>query len=407
MIEIKEVYQDESLEKLKFKYHPRVVKVQAGATLATPTRAVLDVEYKRKANFSNALKLDDLVSIVVAEFDKEKLNSFVNKNGALRNLKEKIDNFSKQATDSNIKVLALKMPEDTAAFSSEKDIETFFRFLNVAQEKLNTRALPYFKSDKIDIKKMYTDFCKNFSDPIIWLDLKEDPIPFKKRLDILIGLIRDKQLQLIGVHYKDYLDANKNYDNLYSELHNENVLLILEGVPRKYVTHLSAVHFYPYVCFDAISPYRRTRITGGPTGEPKYANSILNSQFLYREQLTIDPLKSSECDITSQIFKTYKGMPMKDALQTAEELQIDYKKLREKNKKAILEDSKYNKEKLKQTAKIVRDFSYLQQVLEGQIEMSALSKSINSATGAESYLELKEKLKRRVTRFASGKFAGI
>lgn len=407
MIEIENINRDESLKKLNFKYHPRAVKVKAASTFKTPTRIVLDKEYEKKADFPNDFKYKDYISVSVGEFDEEKLRRFLNRNGALRNLITKIDNFGKFATDAYIQLMALKMPKNSSVIT-ETALPMFLRFLNAAQGNINTRSLPFFESKNISVRKLYNDFCKEFQEnnPVIWLNMGEDVNNFKARLDILETLVKDTRLQVIGLHWKDYRDANINYDNLYSRFSDKNVLLVLEGAPRKIISYsLSGVHFYPYMCFDAISPYRRTKAGGSTPGPPYYAKSIVNSQFLYRPEVLLEKLKDAEATEIEEILKPYKDLN-ENAIQMAETLARDYKNLGPGDKKAGLKDSRYDKNSLAITSNVMKNLQYAQQVIDGQNEMDELEKSIEK-NDADSYVEAKTKLKKKILGFTKGRYSNI
>ena len=410
MIEIENINRDESLKKLNFKYHPRAVKVRAASTFNTPTRIVLDKEYEKKANFPNDFKYKDYISVSVGEFDEEKLQKFLNQNGALRNLITKVNNFGKFSTDAYVQLLALKMPKNSSSILTETTLQRFLRFLDAAQENINTRSLPFFESKNISVKKLYNDFCKEFQEnnPVIWLNMGEDENNFKDRLDSLETLVKDKRLRIIGLHWKDYKDANINYDNLYTRFGDKDVLLVLEGAPRKITNYsLSGVHFYPYMSFDAVSPYRRTRAGGSAPKTPYYAKSIINSQFLYRPEVLLEKLRDADAIDIEGILKPYKGLN-ENAIQLAETLAKDYKNLSqsEKKKGVELKDSNYDKNSLALTSNIMKNLQYAQQVIDGQAEMEELGKRIEK-NDVDSYIESKTKLKKKMLGFTKGKYYDI
>ena len=386
MIEVKEVYEDESVSKLNLRYHPRALKIDAGVsgTTSTPSRVIVDTEYNNKTKFANELKIDDPISLAVSFFERENLQSFINKNGELKKLKEKIDAFGKQATDSKIRILSLILKNTEGIFNTREDIEKFFRFLDTTEINLNTRSLPYFKTEKIPTKTLYETFCKTFDNPVVWVDLKEEPNAFKERIDILIDLVKNKRLQMIGVHYAKYYDANTNYDYLYTNFHTKDVLLVLEGVPKKFNTsNLSALHFYPYMCFDAISPQRKQY----GFGDSDYLKTIKNTSLLFRKNLLIDKFSILNDSDRKEILTPYKIDPFVKIINNAEKIRQDDK----------ISDEAF--------AKFVsgqfKAFSYVQQAIDGQAEMKVISK-LSENKEASSYLEEKKELKKKITNFVSG-----
>ena len=382
MIEIKEVYEDDSVDRLKLRYRPRVLKIEASSTLYTPTRVIVDTEYKNKTKFANELEIDDAISIVVNYFEREQLKSFLSHNGELKKLKEKIDSFGRQATDSKIRVLSLILKNTEGIFNTKEDVEKFFRFLDSAQLNLNTRSLPYFKTDKIPTKKLYEDFCKTFENPVIWINLKEEPNAFKDRIDILETLITEKRLQVIGIHYAKYYNANINYDYLYTRLHDKEVLLLLEGVDRKFKDPpLSALHFYPYLSFDAISPLRKQY----GFGDTDYLKSIKNTTFLFRKNLFLEKFNIfSETD-REEVLADYKISPFLSVINQAEEMRRNDKLSKD------LTAARYVSDQFKA-------FSYVQQAIDGQKEMKIISKLSKGSEGI-TYIEEKKELKKKITNF--------
>jgi hypothetical protein len=235
-------------------------------------------------------------------------------------------------------------------------------------------------SDSIKIDDLYTEFTRTFENPVIWLRMDEGEDAFRARVDSIKKLVKEGRLSLLGVHYADYVNSSVNYDYLYQNLHDLDVLMLLEGITRKDKdTSLSSVHIYPFASFDALSPYKKVSTPGEKGG---YGVSKPSGNFFIRKDITLRPLK--EVGYLDEVFGAYKGSPVYQLIN--EILSLD------PNKKVDPQD-RVTKRKLQQ----LQAFSYVHQAMEGGLEMQLISDSINKKD-VMTYLVSKDILDKKVTQ---------
>lgn len=388
MIEIKDVASDDFSNKISLRYYPRVLKISAREEFVTPSRMITDTEYRHKADYSNQTKLDDHVSTITQYFDKEDILSFIHKNGAMKKLSDKIASFTKVAIDAPITTLSLRKSHNKPWPSLSLDqIQTFLRFLNIAEGRLTTRSLPPFLYDS-DFAKIIPEFCKQTddNDPVIWLDLREDENVFKKKIDIILKQVREKRLKVVGFQmgqFDKFEDYNVNLDYVYSQLHKEYVILLLEGAYKTFTkNHLgpSKIHYHPFESFDIISP---TRFEVGWSEKDKKKKEKIdaefkNVKFFLPENVSLETYDNMGMEHTA--IKGYVDQSMRRVLEEIESI---------KNSNLPKTDS--TDKLLKQ----IKGLSTIQQIKEGNKELNYISKRIKD-NDSFNYLEEKSEFGSKV-----------
>ena len=383
MIEFKDIVSDEFSKKMPLRFYPRKLRIKVEKEFVTPARAVIDSEYKNKMNFPNQIKFDDYVSISVQYFTEQKLQSFLNENGAMKKLSDNVSQFSKSATDSYLSVLSLRPQKSAWPELNEKQFGRFIRFLNIVQGGLNTRSLPNI-SVNFDYKTAVKEFCTQYQEfnPIVWLDLREDdPHIFQKKIDLLKNMVKNKQLQIIGFYAgkTDTFDQyNVNLDYVYTEFKDEEVLLLYEGSYKAFSNQyigVSKLHYHPFEVFDVISPYKFIRGGNGKEGET-YLEKAKNTSFLDTDDVSLKKFQNmdkTKIDMyLKHIDKKSRGTmdEIVDKIEHSQELEeIEYRKF--------------------------ASFANTQQVVAGENEIKELSKRIENGDTLD-YLEEKKDLKNEV-----------
>jgi len=381
VIEFKDIQSDDFSRHMPLRYYPRAMRIKFKKEFVTPMRAVIDSEYIKKMDFPNQIKLEDYVSIKVKYFNEDDFSSFLRKNGAMKKLSEDIGNFMKSSTDSYLSMLSLR-PLYSSIWPNlnQRQFESFMRFLNVAEGGLTTRSLPNIPID-IEYKTVVNEFCKQYEEynPVIWLDLKEDPGAFEKRIDVLKLLINEGRLQMLGFNAERFgtaEDYNVNLDYMYSNLMDKEILLIYEGSNKSFTKRhegLSKIHYHPFEVFDVISPYRFPR--GGNNKKLSQLEKINKATFLDPDNVALMPFDS----LGEEKIKKY----------------ID------KRSKSFIEDivsKKENSETINDTeVKSFRSFADIQQVVAGEREMVNISNSIKKQE-TFNYLESKENVEVAVKK---------
>ena len=385
MIEVKEVNEDEYKGSLDLKYHPRRLKiVSKGKVFYTPTRVITDAEYVQKRKFPNAIPIDDFISSVTNYMHQDELASFIGKNGAIKKLTKKVKEFSKPSIDSFFRILSLKLSIDDFKWVTEQDkMKTFLRFLDFVQGPLESRSFPYIPAPMDVMSSVYDEFCKVNDNPVIWIDLKEEQNAFQKRLSKIENLIKEKRLQVLGIHYEKFEEVNVNYDQLYEKFHNLDVLLLMEGVPYRYNINdpnlSSYLHAMPFAALDAISPVRRDPYsrTGKRKGFGRMSNkSLQNLSFFKRNDVSIR--RFNEISKDNSIITEYEPQStIKEDWHTLSG-EID-------NPKA------FEDEELKRKYRRLYAFSYVQKAVDGQKEMEAISDSVKNSESSD-YLAARKQL---------------
>ena len=364
MIEFKELVNDDFSKKMPLKYYPRRLRIKAKKEFETPLRAVTDSEYRNKMNFPNQIKLPDSISIDVQYFNQDKLQSFLNENGAMKKLKDNVYHFSQSATDSYLSILSLRQQQNSLwPELNEKQFSRFMRFIGNVQSGINTKSMPPL-SLNFEYKTAVEQFCKQYqeSNPIVWIDLREeDDFIFKKKIDLLKELVKDEVLQMIGFYAgnKDTLDKyNVNLDYLYTELGQEQVLLIYEGSYKsftKYYTGVSKLHYHPFEVFDVISPYRFPR--GGDREGKSSIDKAKNISFLDTDDVSLERFYKIGRD-KIELYLNYLDPKSRTTI------------------KEIIDRVDSSKEISKDEVSTFSSFANTQQVVAGDNEMKEISKRI-------------------------------
>jgi hypothetical protein len=302
MIEFLEVTTDELPKRLSLRYYPRRVRAKFKKEFETPSRAVIDTEYNKKANFPNQIPLSDYFSIYVKYFDREDFESFLNKNGAMKLLYSKLEEFNKRAVDSYLSILSLRPIKDEWPTLNERQFETFMRFLDIAQGNLSTRSLPNLNVTNIDYRTIIEQFVTQYieNNPIVWLDLNESEQTFRLKIDAIKNFVKNKQLQLLGFYagkMDTALNYNVNLDIVYSTFKEMDVLLIYEGSYKSFqnkIEGVSKLHYHPFEIFDVISPYKTP--AGGNLSKETNLELIKNTKFLDTKKVLLSKFEIIDRD---------------------------------------------------------------------------------------------------------------
>jgi hypothetical protein len=380
MIEIKNSVSDASVSVLNIKYEPRRLEVKSRSNFSTPVRSITDRDYENNRVSTSKLKLPDSVSNLTVYYGLEQLSSLLKINGYLRELKERVSRFMRSALNSPIRILALRIEPGEAyqVLSLKENVERLIRFISYVQEPLGTVSLPYFVTESVEVDVLYKEFTKAYDNPVIWLRMDEEEKAFAKRVDCITELIREGRLNLVGIHYSDYVSTSVNYDYLYQNIHNLDVLTLLEGVDRKDLdTNLSNVHIYPFASFDAVAPRKKPPIPGGNN---RFGIKKPTGNFFIRKDVTLRHLK--EITDMNSVFDNYKGSPIYELVNEIHNL--------DPKKKIDVKDPA-TRRKLQQ----FNAFSYVHQAMEGSLEMQKISDSINKKE-TMTYLTSKETLDEKV-----------
>ncbi len=388
MLEFKNIYSDDFSNKLSLRYYPRTLTVRAKKTFTTPTRIVTDSEYSNKTTYPNKIKLDDNISIITNYFNVDDLQSFINKNGAMKKLCMKVENFTKHAVDSPLSLLSIR-PNTKEHWPklNEDQFARFVRFLNYAEKNLSTRSLPDMPLN-FSYKTAFEEFSKQYdnSNPVIWLYLEEEGKIFKKKVDILKELVKDGRLQIIGLYARrssTVIDYNVNLDYLYSNFKDQEVLLIYEGSFKSfqapYFKGPSKLHYHPFEVFDAISPYKYPK---GGGGKKLPLEKINSTSFLNEYNISYEKFK----DVDKELLYHYTDSASKRLID-----QIY----------AMVEN---NEKPDDRTIKQFKAFSNIQQIQAGSNEMHNISKDIMSRASLD-YLNEKADLGKIVKNKLQPKLA--
>ena len=394
MIEFKEMVNDDFSKKMPLKYYPRRLRVKAKKEFETPLRAVTDSEYKNKMNFPNQINLPDSISIDVQYFNQDKLKSFLNENGAMKKLKDNVYQFSQSATDSYISILSLRQQQNSPwPELNERQFSRFMRFLGNVQNGINTKSMPQL-SLNFEYKTAVEQFCKQYqeSNPIVWIDLREkDDFIFKKKIDILKELVKDEVLQMIGFYAGNREtsdDYNVNLDYIYTELGQEQVLLLYEGSYKSFSAYykgVSKLHYHPFEVFDVISPYRFPR--GGDSGGRSSIDKVKNLSFLDTDDVSLKRF----CEVGRDKIELYLRY-----LDTKSRVTMN----------EIIDEVDNSKEIGKDEVRTFASFANTQQVVAGDIEMKEISKRIRGGETYD-YLEEKKGLETEIKRRLSNENANV
>jgi len=375
MIEFLDVATDEFPQRLSLRYYPRRVRARFKKEFVTPSRAVIDTEYNKKANFPNQIPLSDYFSIYVKYFNREDFESFLNKNGAMKLLYSKLEEFNKRAVNSYLSILSLRPIKNEWPTLNERQFETFMRFLNIAQGKLSTRSLPNLNVNSIDYKTKIEQFVTQYieNNPIVWLDLNESEQTFRLKIDAIKNFVKNKQLQLLGFYagkMDTALNYNVNLDIVYSTFKEMDVLLIYEGSYKSFqnkIEGVSKLHYHPFEIFDVISPYKFP--AGGSHSKKTNLEIINDAKFLDTDKVVLSRFES----IDSNRIKSYLDS---DSIEFLNQ---------------IIGKMESGEEITKNDAQSFKSLADTQQIVAGETEMLNISQKINNNETFD-YLESKKEL---------------
>jgi len=375
MIEFLDVATDEFPQRLSLRYYPRRVRARFKKEFVTPSRAVIDTEYNKKANFPNQIPLSDYFSIYVKYFNREDFESFLNKNGAMKLLYSKLEEFNKRAVNSHLSILSLRPIKNEWPTLNERQFETFMRFLNIAQGKLSTRSLPNLNVNNIDYKTKIEQFVTQYieNNPIIRLDLNESEQTFRLKIEAIRYFVENKQLQLLGFYagkMDTALNYNVNLDIIYSTFKEMDVLLIYEGSYKSFqnkIEGVSKLHYHPFEIFDVISPYKFP--AGGGDSKKTNLEIINDAKFLDTDKVVLSRFES----IDSNRINSYLDS---DSIEFLNQ---------------ILGKMESGEEITKNDAQSFKSLADSQQIVAGETEMLNISQKINNNETFD-YLESKKEL---------------
>jgi hypothetical protein len=112
LLEIKDIQSDDFSKNFPLRYYPRSIRVRTKRSFHTPARIVTETEYNQKKGFPNDINLDDHISMMTQYFNSNDLISFLNENGAMKKLTDKVSAFGRPSTDSLISFLSLRPYKD-------------------------------------------------------------------------------------------------------------------------------------------------------------------------------------------------------------------------------------------------------------------------------------------------------
>ena len=378
MLEIKDIYSDDFSKKFPLRYYPRSMTIRSKRHFNTPARIVTATEYNSKKNFPNDTTLEDHISIMTQYFNSTDLKSFLNENGAMKVLADKVSAFGKPSTDSLISFLSLRPYKDKWPPLKEDQFTRFMRFLGRAEASLPTRSLPAVPLE-FEYSKAYTHFCRQNEDidKIIWLNIEEqDPKIFRKKIDVLKGLVDNGWLNVVGFfagHLSTVDKYNVNLDNVYTEFKNSEVLLVYEGSYKSFTetyTGVSKLHYHPFEMFDAVSPYKHPR---GGRSKKSNKDKIMGSTLLDEDDLLLKSLAKFDRD---KLYP-YSDYSNRSILDQA------FQAIGQKEDPDI------------ELVKRIANFSNVQQVMAGINAMADMSNEIRKGTTLD-YLDEKADLEKTV-----------
>jgi len=375
MIEFLDLATDEFPQRLSLRYYPRRVRARFKKEFVTPSRAVIDTEYNKKANFPNQIPLSDFFSIYVKYFNREDFESFLNKNGAMKLLYSKLEEFNKRAVNSYLSILSLRPIKNEWPTLNERQFETFMRFLNIAQGKLSTRSLPNLNVNNIDYRTIIEQFVTQYieNNPIVWLDLNESEQTFRLKIDAIKNFVKNKQLQLLGFYagkMDTALNYNVNLDIVYSTFKEMDVLLIYEGSYKSFqnkIEGVSKLHYHPFEIFDVISPYKFP--AGGSDSKKTNLEIINDAKFLDTDKVVLSQFEN----IDSNRIYSYLDS---DSIEFLNQ---------------IIGKMESGEEITKNDAQSFKSLADTQQIVAGETEMLNISQKINNNETFD-YLESKKEL---------------
>jgi hypothetical protein len=218
------------------------------------------------------------------------------------------------------------------------------------------------------------------------LDLKEDETLFKKKVDIILTQVKEKRLKVVGFQmgrFDRFEDYNVNLDYVYSKLHKEYVLLLLEGAYktfRQYYSGPSKLHYHSFENFDLISPTRFERGGGSKKSNEKIGEEFKRVRFFQPADVSLESYGNMGMEHSA--IKGYVDQNMKKVLEEIESIKNG------------------NPPQLGQSDKLLQQLkglSTIQQIKEGNLELNYISKRIRQ-NECFSYLEEKQEFGSVVKR---------
>lgn len=255
-----------------------VVQTNEGS-FKTPSRALTSSEFNYKAEIPFRPSLDGDVSEIVAIFDQELWNKFMNTKGSFNSRLGTLDSFGYQMKHSIVRRYYPQLSSDINL--NENGIKQLLDLQNSC-DALDFISLPNLTATYNDYSKLVDGFTKevldNKREPLVYLDMRLDVNTFRERFLNVLELSNIGQVHAVGLVYRSVRENYPNYRLLWEHRGDAEIFIQMSQVPRE-LAGTSIMHMLQKFGIDSFGvEVRKPHFLGG-NKEREFAPSEKMKRF--------------------------------------------------------------------------------------------------------------------------------
>lgn len=241
--------------------------------LKTPNRSLTSSEFNYKSKMPFRPPLDNSVSEIVAQFDKDNWENFMNKNGPFNNRLRTLESYADKMRYS----VKHYYPQISPKVNLDLNCIKQLIMLQSMTDGLDFISIPSLPPGSHDFNRIAEE-CTTYilserKEPLIYLDMNLDPDIFERRFLKLLELSESDQIRCVGLVHRTIRSYSKNYHFLWKN-RDSKVLLQMSQIPRE-IMQTSTMHLLQKYGIDSFSvEVSRPHVAKGEEFKPKPSSQI-------------------------------------------------------------------------------------------------------------------------------------